>query len=82
MKERCLNPKSTMYPVYGGNGITVCDKWRFSFENFFSDMGKKPDPKFYLDRIDNLRGYEPSNCRWVSASESNRNRRRWKKTIA
>lgn len=74
MRNRCYNRKSTDYPDYGGRGISVCDRWRESFENFFADMGQPP-PWTSIDRIDNARGYEPGNCRWATATEQGRNKR-------
>ncbi len=74
MNERCSNPNDNRFKDYGGRGIQVCERWRHSFENFLSDMGEKP-PGTFLDRINNNSGYEPSNCRWVTPKESNRNTR-------
>src|SRR5210317_1350414 len=34
MIQRCYNPNASMYHRYGGRGITVCDRWRYSFRNF------------------------------------------------
>jgi len=68
-----------MYPSYGQRGITVCDRWR-EFENFYSDMGDKPSPKHSIDRKDNSFGYHPENCRWVTRSIQNQNRKPWSKS--
>ena len=75
MRLRCTNPKNAAWPNYGGRGITVCDRWLNSVAAFVADMGLKPSPHHELDRIDNDRGYEPSNCRWATRSENDRNRR-------
>lgn len=74
MKERCYNPKTSYYYLYGGKGVTVCDRWlgEFGFRNFYEDMGKRPK-NFLIDRINPDGNYEPSNCRWVDAETSARN---------
>ena len=79
MKERCYNPNIEHYPEYGGRGITVCDEWRNSFENFQSwALSTGYDEKLNgnqqsLDRINVDWNYEPDNCRWVTHKEQMRN---------
>jgi hypothetical protein len=73
MKQRCLNPKNTAFDRYGGRGITVCDRWRDSFENFLADMGERPEG-MTLDRINPDGNYEPLNCRWADATTQARNK--------
>jgi hypothetical protein len=75
MNERCRNKKHISYHCYGGRGISVCKRWKNSFENFLNDMGKKPSPKHSLDRIDVEGNYTPANCRWANIKTQNRNRR-------
>lgn len=76
MKQRCYNPRASGFEHYGGAGITVCDRWRTSFENFYADMGDKPSPDYSLDRIDPFGNYEPGNCRWADKATQSRNTRK------
>lgn len=76
MLERCYSHNDINYKNYGGRGIVVCNRWRESFENFFEDMGMKPTIKHSIEREDTDGNYEPSNCKWATKLEQNRNRRR------
>lgn len=79
MKSRCLNPNTWNYVYYGAKGITICDRWLQSFDNFLEDMGDRPWGKT-LDRIDNNGGYCPENCKWSTHEEQQSNTSRSVKT--
>lgn len=72
LKARCLNPNNADYPDYGGRGITVCERWRDSFADFYEDMGSRPEG-CSIDRIDVNGNYEPGNCRWATPTEQMQN---------
>jgi hypothetical protein len=74
MQKRC---KSKQFQKnYGDRNITVCQRWRDSFENFFADVGPRPSPDHSIDRFPNNDGnYEPGNVRWATWAEQIRNRR-------
>lgn len=72
MHGRCFSKADVKYHLYGGRGITVCDRW-MEFEYFLEDMGPRPQGKT-LDRINGSLGYSPENCRWASMDEQQENR--------
>ena len=72
MRQRCTDPKHGAWPIYGGAGITVCDRWNV-FANFLADMGVRPEGTT-LDRKDPTKNYEPGNCVWKSPTEQAENR--------
>jgi len=74
MKDRCSNPNNAKYPVYGGRGIKVCERWK-DFRNFLADVGKRPSLKHSIDRFpDNDGNYELSNFRWATTKQQAANR--------
>ena len=74
MIKRCANPNDPAFKNYGGRGIAVCDSWKNSFENFYADMGDRPEG-LTIDRIDNDGNYEKSNCKWATRTEQVYNQR-------
>ena len=89
MKARCNNPNIPNYHRYGGRGIKICKKWQ-KFEGFIEDMfdsyevtDRKGGKGLYIERIDNDKGYNKSNCKWATmkeqANNTSRTRRfKWK----
>lgn len=75
MIARCENPNTKSYRFYGGRGIAVCKEWRTDFPKFVSDIGNRPSAAHSIDRINVDGNYEPSNCRWATATEQALNKR-------
>jgi hypothetical protein len=73
MRKRCLYEKHPRYHRYGGRGIKICKRWE-KFENFFADMGECPFKNGSIERVDNNKGYTPSNCKWLPKTEQSKNR--------
>ena len=68
MKSRCEKPYHNRHNLYASKGITVCDRWKSSFENFYEDVSKLEhfgEKGYSLDRINNNEGYKPGNVRWA-----------------
>lgn len=77
MRQRCKNKNVPEYKRYGQRGISVCAEWDNSFESFYLwaiNNGYAND--LSIDRIDVNGNYEPSNCRWATAIQQARNKRK------
>lgn len=76
MKQRCGNPNDAGYKHYGGLGVSVCERWKESFDNFIQDMGFRPSDLHSIDRTNPYGNYEPENCRWVTLDVQANNKRK------
>ena len=77
MVSRCYNPKNVSYKHYGERGITVCNQWLNSKDSFVKwAIESGHGENLSLDRINNDKGYSPSNCKWSNMTEQLRNQRR------
>lgn len=75
MIERCYNPKTKDFDNWGGRGISVCPRWKESFENFKTDMLETWAPGLTIERKDVDGNYEPSNCTWIPKGDQAKNTR-------
>lgn len=79
MRQRCNNPNNYNYKNYGAKGIKVCDEWNKDYISFYEwamSVGYQENSKSKLtiDRIDNSKGYNPNNCRFLTIQEQQNNK--------
>lgn len=74
IKRRVYDKEYAAYKNYGGRGITLSKSWE-TFEGFWADMKSTYAAGLTIDRTNNDKGYSKQNCRWVTHSQQQRNRR-------
>jgi hypothetical protein len=75
MRSRCQYKTDKAWKDYGGRGIKVCRRWDRSFVAFWEDLGPTYKHGLTLERKNNDRNYQPSNCYWATRSQQQQNRR-------
>lgn len=82
LKQRCYNKNNKDYKNYGDRSITIYEQWDKSyvvFKEWALNNGYKENLE--IDRINNNGDYCPENCRWVTATKQNKNKRNNKLTL-
>lgn len=74
MRQRCNNPKQYDYRWYGAKGITICPEWNdyCIFREWAITHGY--NQSLTIDRIDCTGNYCPSNCRFITIQEQQKNK--------
>jgi hypothetical protein len=79
MRTRCYNLKCKDYKNYGLKNVYICEEWLnrdTGFRNFENwCLNNNFQEGLTIDRIDVKGIYEPSNCRFITTEEQNKNQR-------
>ena len=70
MKSGCVISSGVIYSENNTNPGKVCERWS-EFDNFVKDMGRRPTADYSLERIDETKGFEKDNCRWIKRKNRN-----------
>lgn len=81
MRARCTDPEHESWDLYGGRGIRLCEEWE-DYKSFYEWALPKWQKGLVLDKIDNNLNYSPTNCRFVTPTDSLRNKRNCVKITA
>ena len=74
MKRRCDFPDDLHKKYYSDKGITYCDEWK-DFLNFRDwALANGYVEGYTIERLDNNKGYNPQNCKWIPKNEQPCNR--------
>jgi hypothetical protein len=74
MRERCNSANRRDSKYYHDKGITYCDEWN-DYDVFWEwAVNNGYAENLTLDRIDGDKPYNPSNCRWITIAEQQRNK--------
>ena len=75
IKDRCNNKNNSHFKYYGEKGIKMCEQWANDYSAFMKwALENGYVEGLSIERIDNNKGYEPSNCKWITKEEQARNR--------
>ena len=73
--ERYRNILRRVYDPARYKGVTICKEWENDYLKFREwALINGYDDSLTIDRIDNRKGYQPDNCRWVSMKRQANNR--------
>ena len=75
MIQRCEYVNHIDRKWYSESGIEVCREWRNDFQKFYDwAVANGYKEGLSIDRIDNSKGYNPKNCRFVTPKDQANNR--------
>lgn len=72
LRAKCYNPNNSDYQYWGAKGITICDRWLYSFPNFYNDLGLRPTKNHAVKIHDKSKPLGPGNASWQIHTPSSR----------